>query len=124
MLTAKPTKLSCNERMKHGPSGIAYGGTALVGAWSVLSLAGKFKESFKKVDVNASWWKKMDHYGTPFCAMGALGLVSYYFATKSIESLTIFFTDDDEPASKNSSSSDTTDAQDTSASQVGTQEEA
>ena len=93
-------KLTCNERMRHGPRGVAKGLAALAGCAALgylgremWNISGPLRVSSEIVGADKQK-EALQNVGYTAIAMSALGYVSYLLGASSHESLTIFFTDD------------------------------
>ncbi len=93
LLTAEPKKLNCNERIKHGPRGLAHGIMSIVGGLALWKLGGQLSEAW---NINGTPREKFFQYSPSAIGCIALGYCTYYLGASCIESLSIFFSDDEE----------------------------
>ena len=101
--TTDVSAISCNQRMQHGPKGLAKGALALLCAAATAYMGSELNDTMgplwtPSAYVHAS--KKRDAFvNTCFsgCAFLALAYVTWNLSVSSIESLTIFMHDDEMP---------------------------
>ena len=95
--------VSCNERMRHGPKGVAKGVVALAGAAGTVYIATELIEAvqpFLETHNYVSSSKKAAAFKNScitLLALAALGYVTWETGSSSYESLSIFLDDDEDP---------------------------
>ena len=94
--------MSCNERMRHGPKGLAKGSLALLCAAATVYTAADLHETSSPLWTD---WvgitdekKRQAFRDSSFeaCALAALAYVTWSIGTSSLESLATFLLDDEE----------------------------
>ena len=101
--SADTRKLTCNERMRHGPRGLAKAVASLAG----LTAVAYFGSELKKVSLallapahRISDETRTDAFHrtvSTVIAMGSLGAIACMLGLSSIESIKLFYADDVEP---------------------------
>lgn len=110
-LCAGPQKLTCNERIKHGPRGLYKGLTAAVYAaaagylvWDVVNLLPDLRAVQEHViKRNARRWPLATNLGAKSLGALALGYLALTNGQESKNSLSIFFTDSENQKSESES---------------------
>ena len=95
-------KVSCNERMRHGPKGLAKGVLAAVGGVATFYTVTELKQHlqpFRVPDRYVHEDKKREAFWNSLytlCALASLTYVTWILSASSYESLKIYLDDDEE----------------------------